>query len=333
MFLSTPIDITYRRPEYASYEARLATYNGWPEKVSQKPYQLADAGLYFTGTSLPNLGKDVSNTKKTVSGNLCAATDNSAECAQVELGHKANWGNIFVWVDLNSGPNHVRSNFVERTSEGVEDHVRCFACDGGLRQWNVGDYPWVEHCRWFPACPFARRTKGDQYIAQVQASVEQGEDFSELHQEKSPEDIVTSGIDNITLGSPELEEHQRTCTEELGFHAQEFEEALIRLRTSGNIRPALEDLIFCIGDIQKQREIQQFQQETVAVDTPESILEENARLKHILKCQMCNDNNVNALFLPCAHHRICTDCASKYDVTVCIVCDRPIREIVETFMG
>ncbi|XP_052809254.1 uncharacterized protein LOC128237713 [Mya arenaria] len=264
-------DITYRRPEYASYEARLATYDGWPEKVSQKSYQLADAGLYFTG---------------------------------------------------------------------VEDLVRCFACDGVLRQWDAGDDPWVEHCRWFPACPFARRIKGDQYIALVQASVDQGEDFSELkatrpvtqHQEKSPEDIVTSGIDNITLGRAELERHRRTCIRDLGFPAEEFEEALIRLRTSGNILPTLEDLICCIGDIQKRNEIRQVQQESVTEETPESIFDENARLKHLIKCKRCYVNNINALFLPCAHHRMCMDCASKYDVTVCIVCDRPIREIVKTIM-
>ncbi|WAR07969.1 XIAP-like protein [Mya arenaria] len=247
-------DTKYRRPEYAGYDARLATFNGWPEEVSQKPCQLAHAGFYFTG---------------------------------------------------------------------VEDHVRCFACDGGLRQWDAGDDPWVEHCRWFPACSFARKTKGDQYIELIQASVDQGEDFSELeetrpvlqHQETSPEDFVTSGIDNITLGRAELEEHRRTCIEDLGFPAEEFEEALIELRKSGNILPTLEDLIICIGDIQKRNEIRQVQLEAVTVDTPESILEENARLKHILKCQMCNDNNVNALFLPCAHHRMCMDCASKYDVT------------------
>jgi len=56
--------------------------------------------------------------------------------------------------------------------EGVEDHVRCFACDGGLRRWDPGDDPWVEHCRWFPACPYAREQKGDEFIALVQASLD-----------------------------------------------------------------------------------------------------------------------------------------------------------------
>ncbi|WAR07841.1 DIAP2-like protein [Mya arenaria] len=101
------------------------------------------------------------------------------------------------------------------------------------------------------------------------------------------------------------------------------------MKYTGNISPTLNDL-----NIRKRNEIRPIQQEAAeAVDRHESIFEENSRLKHILKCQRCNVNNVNALFLPCAHHRMCMKCASKYDVTVCPICDRPIREIVKTFMG
>jgi len=57
----------------------------------------------------------------------------------------------------------------------VEDNVRCFACDGGLGRWDPGEDPWVEHCRSFPACSYAREQKGDEYIACVQASLDQDE--------------------------------------------------------------------------------------------------------------------------------------------------------------
>lgn len=55
---------------------------------------------------------------------------------------------------------------------GVDDHVRCFACDGGLRKWDPMDDPWTEHCRWFPACPYAIEIKGFDYIELVQASAD-----------------------------------------------------------------------------------------------------------------------------------------------------------------
>ncbi|XP_052259770.1 baculoviral IAP repeat-containing protein 7-A-like, partial [Dreissena polymorpha] len=44
-------------------------------------------------------------------------------------------------------------------SKGVGDHVRCFACDGGLRNWEVHVDPWTEHCRWFPSC-LQEKSKG-----------------------------------------------------------------------------------------------------------------------------------------------------------------------------
>ena len=33
---------------------------------------------------------------------------------------------------------------------GHSDDVKCFCCDGGLRCWESGDDPWVEHAKWFP---------------------------------------------------------------------------------------------------------------------------------------------------------------------------------------
>ncbi|XP_067676813.1 baculoviral IAP repeat-containing protein 7-like [Haliotis asinina] len=47
---------------------------------------------------------------------------------------------------------------------GFGDSVKCFFCDGGLRTWERGDDPWVEHARWFPRCPYVRQVKGENFI-------------------------------------------------------------------------------------------------------------------------------------------------------------------------
>lgn len=57
---------------------------------------------------------------------------------------------------------------------GFGDNVKCFYCDGGLRNWEAGDDPWVEHARWFPKCPFVLSVKGQEYIKNVQAAFQQG---------------------------------------------------------------------------------------------------------------------------------------------------------------
>ena len=54
---------------------------------------------------------------------------------------------------------------------GLSDQVKCFYCDGGLRDWGEDDNPWVEHAGWFNKCGFMRLTKGDQFIEDCRVSV------------------------------------------------------------------------------------------------------------------------------------------------------------------
>jgi hypothetical protein len=53
---------------------------------------------------------------------------------------------------------------------GPEDNVRCFQCDGGLKNWQPADDPWIEHARWFPRCPFLLANKDQTFIRDAQAS-------------------------------------------------------------------------------------------------------------------------------------------------------------------
>ncbi|KFP74885.1 Baculoviral IAP repeat-containing protein 7-B [Apaloderma vittatum] len=51
---------------------------------------------------------------------------------------------------------------------GQADVVRCFYCDGGVRNWSFGDDPWREHAKWYPGCDFLLRTKGSEFVSSVQ---------------------------------------------------------------------------------------------------------------------------------------------------------------------
>jgi len=53
---------------------------------------------------------------------------------------------------------------------GTRDHVKCFYCDGGLRNWEECDDPWFEHARWFANCPYILLNKGQDYIKEVMES-------------------------------------------------------------------------------------------------------------------------------------------------------------------
>ncbi|XP_061484725.1 putative inhibitor of apoptosis isoform X2 [Rhineura floridana] len=51
---------------------------------------------------------------------------------------------------------------------GRNDDVKCFCCDGGLRCWESGDDPWVEHAKWFPRCEYLIHMRGQEFVHQVQ---------------------------------------------------------------------------------------------------------------------------------------------------------------------
>ncbi|XP_046370864.2 baculoviral IAP repeat-containing protein 3-like [Haliotis rufescens] len=56
---------------------------------------------------------------------------------------------------------------------GLPDCVRCFVCGIGLKTWEKGDNPWVEHVRWRASCAYVRAIKGEAFITQTLA--EEGE--------------------------------------------------------------------------------------------------------------------------------------------------------------
>ncbi|KAI8521124.1 hypothetical protein Bbelb_008780 [Branchiostoma belcheri] len=50
----------------------------------------------------------------------------------------------------------------------IDDQVRCFWCDGGLKDWLAGDDPWTEHTRWYgEECGFVQQEKGMAYIRDI----------------------------------------------------------------------------------------------------------------------------------------------------------------------
>lgn len=67
---------------------------------------------------------------------------------------------------LNQTPHEMASAGFYYAGNG--DYCRCYHCGGGLRNWEPGDDPWVEHARWFPNCLFVRQNKGERFVRLVQ---------------------------------------------------------------------------------------------------------------------------------------------------------------------
>ncbi|XP_065361636.1 death-associated inhibitor of apoptosis 1-like [Calliphora vicina] len=51
---------------------------------------------------------------------------------------------------------------------GVGDSVKCFSCQGGLKDWEVDDDPWEQHALWMgDCCSYVKLVKGEAFIKNV----------------------------------------------------------------------------------------------------------------------------------------------------------------------
>lgn len=65
--------------------------------------------------------------------------------------------------------------------------------------------------------------------------------------------------------------------------------------------------------------------------TEEELETETELLRSVVKCLMCEENDANCLYLPCAHHRLCVECSTN--ISLCPICQRKIHNKVKTFMS
>lgn len=50
---------------------------------------------------------------------------------------------------------------------GIKDMVKCFFCNGGLKNWDHNDDPFQDHVRWFPKCQFIKQLMGAEYVEKI----------------------------------------------------------------------------------------------------------------------------------------------------------------------
>jgi len=129
---------------------------------------------------------------------------------------------------------------------GCSDQVKCFYCDGGLRNWQPEDAPWVEHARWFSKCVFVRLVKGDEFITKCLA-------------ERPPEKVAAGG----SGGRQVTEEEVRRVMSQaivrqvlsMGIDASRVKMAIKnQLESSGNAFESAEHLINAAFSVQREQE-------------------------------------------------------------------------------
>ncbi|KZC11010.1 Apoptosis 2 inhibitor [Dufourea novaeangliae] len=201
-FISSFIQTKNVGKEYKMVFQRLDTFANWPIPSIVSPEKLAEAGFYYlqhedrvqcvyckgivkkweSGDDpdkehrkhFPKcdfyLHKDTGdlNTVKLMPGSTSSLTELGIQehIAPKHPNHATYEGRLrtfYGWPEsLKQTPEILASAGFYYT--GLRDLVRCFHCDGALRDWETTDDVWTEHARWFSKCEFVNLIRGQKFI-------------------------------------------------------------------------------------------------------------------------------------------------------------------------
>lgn len=166
-------------------EARLGTYTDWPLSFLA-PAELAKAGFYYVGPGdkvacfacdgkLNNWEpKDNAMSEHRRHFPNCQFVSNSARpslrCSVSNVSMQTTSSRLKTFVNWPTRIPVTPKKLAEAGFYyvGRNDDVKCFCCDGGLRCWESGDDPWVEHAKWFPRCEYLLHVKGQSFVTDIQ---------------------------------------------------------------------------------------------------------------------------------------------------------------------
>ncbi|XP_030567626.1 death-associated inhibitor of apoptosis 2 [Drosophila novamexicana] len=240
----------------------------------------------------------------------------------------------------------------------IDDQVRCFHCNIGLRSWQKEDEPWHEHAKWSPKCQFVLLAKGPQYVQQVRKAAAAA---------ASPTAATAPQLP-VSIGSAMCEPPACEALA-LGIDVGIVRSTIARkLSSSGCAYDTLDDLLHAIfddaGGTSAALEVTEpsapidcsaTTSKAAALEPPKpavveaaaavepaavnssspngnlSLEEENRLLKDARLCKVCLDEDVGIVFLPCGHLATCNNCAPS--VSKCPMCRADIKGFVRTFLS
>ncbi|XP_053339016.1 baculoviral IAP repeat-containing protein 7 [Clarias gariepinus] len=236
---------------------------------------------------------------------------------------------------------------------GQSDNVKCFFCDGNLRNWDPGDDPWQEHAKWFPRCEYLIQSRGREYINNVQQSFFNTPELASESQNSTARNVTTRHVvlsgqsaSAACMFSPVVQ-----AVLEMGFD-QASVEGLVRSHflLTGNQYISVSDLVADVLQAEEERgqsndnntepvvrqsssasemKLQTSHREKVLVTL--SAEEQLKQLQEERTCKVCMDKPVSMLFIPCGHLVVCSECAAS--LRHCPICRAVIRGSVRAYMS
>ncbi|XP_072414269.1 baculoviral IAP repeat-containing protein 7-like isoform X2 [Chiloscyllium punctatum] len=230
---------------------------------------------------------------------------------------------------------------------GHRDNVKCFHCDGELRNWELGDDPWMEHAKWFPRCEYLLQVKGRDYVNRIQ---ELHSNIIESAVGSQPQTASVQDLTGHAAQSPLMQSAVVQHVLQMGFD-RSLIESLVRSKylMCGSQYSSVSDLLSDLlgaeeggrerrqqntGSDQRQWEAGPALSEQRGATTQRMDLsaeEQLRQLKNERTCKVCLDKEVSIVFIPCGHLVVCNDCAPN--LRTCPICRAIIRGSVRAFMS
>ncbi|XP_064888411.1 baculoviral IAP repeat-containing protein 7 isoform X1 [Columba livia] len=232
---------------------------------------------------------------------------------------------------------------------GQGDVVKCFYCDGAVRNWSFRDDPWREHAKWYPECEFLLRSRGREFVSSVQEAfsstlISPRDSWDQIEQDSSAlqdpwrdwvlhdlimQNVLQMGFDPMWVAN--LMQNKCALTGTAYLSVPELISDLLQSDWEESSRAEERR-----GAVQRETETSSSTEEMRSVQQKESdeswmSTEEQLRLQEERMCKVCMDRDVSVVFVPCGHLVTCGECASN--LRLCPICRAVIRESVRTFMS
>lgn len=342
-----------RNPAMCSEEARLKSFQNWPDYAHLTPRELASAGLYYTGIDdqvqcfccggklknwepcdrawsehrrhFPNcffvLGRNVNirSESDVVSSDRNFPNSTNPPRNPAMADYEARIISFGTWIYSVNKEQLARAGFY---ALGEGDKVKCFHCGGGLTDWKPNEDPWEQHAKWYPGCKYLLEEKGQEYINNIHLTHSLEESLARTA-ENTPSQ--TKRIDDTIFQSPMVQEAIR-----MGFSFREIKKIMEeKVQMCGSNYKSLEVLVADLVNAQKSSTQDESSQTSLQKEV--STEEQLRRLQEEKLCKICMDRNIAVVFIPCGHLVTCKQCAEAVDK--CPMCYTVITFKQKIFMS
>ncbi|XP_068122959.1 baculoviral IAP repeat-containing protein 2 [Hyperolius riggenbachi] len=290
-------------------EARLRTYSNWPVTFLN-PADLAKAGFYYVGPGdkvacFACEGK-LSNWEPNDNA-MSEHRRHFPDCPFMSTSAKPTFRTSVSNVSMQTTSSRLKT-FVNWPSRipvtpkklaeagfyyvGRNDDVKCFCCDGGLRCWESGDDPWVEHAKWFPRCEYLLHIKGQSFVSDIQERYPHLLDqlLSNSESQNEPQYPPIIRLDKENNQDDELYMNTKVVQDVLsmGFNRRLVKETVLsKVLTTGDNYKEIEELISDLVCAQKEQTEEERDRQTEQNSADEISVLRKSRLALLPRMTYC----------------------------------------------